>query len=104
MTRTDGLGTLLNVDGSVFMKERSLGCPPGSAIGDALGGPSEFCGYCDVHHRCGDPGVKGFLLATYGFSHGVGLISDDTQMILFIFGCIIQLDGVPWRVESRAIN
>lgn len=61
------------------LKERSLSCLLGGAIGDAIGAPVEFMSLQQIRHKFGDLGITG-LQPSYG---KLGAITDDTQMMLF---------------------
>ena len=63
--------------------DRIKGCLLGGAIGDALGAPIEFWSGARIGKTFGPRGLKDFYPATFGNAHGVGLVTDDTQMTLF---------------------
>lgn len=60
--------------------ERSQACLYGGAIGDALGAPIETLDWQTICEQFGDEGLEAYAPA-YG---GVGRVTDDTQMMLFI--------------------
>lgn len=70
--------------------DRVRGCLLGGAIGDALGAPVEFRALPDILGKVGDAGVRDYLPAAFGPTSGVGLITDDTQMTMFIAEGIIR--------------
>ncbi len=70
------------------LRNRSLGCILGGAVGDALGAPVEFTSRTEIIRRFGVHGIRDFALA-YG---RMGAITDDTQMTLFTAeGCLRAL-------------
>lgn len=69
---------------------RVRGCLLGGALGDALGAPVEFLSRAQILERTADRGARAFLPAQFGTVTGVGLITDDTQMTLFITEGIIR--------------
>jgi ADP-ribosylglycohydrolase len=52
----------------------------GGTVGDALGWPLEFLSKSEIRRKFGPDGIRDFV-ETAG---GVGVITDDTQMTLFI--------------------
>lgn len=62
------------------VRDRIRGCLIGGAAGDALGYPVEFFSEQTLHERCGDGGLRQYLLDPVS---GTARISDDTQMTLF---------------------
>ena len=71
-------------------RTRVRGCLLGGAIGDALGAPVEFLSRREILQRSDGAGLREYLPATFGSSVGFGLITDDTQMTLFIVEGIIR--------------
>lgn len=69
---------------------RVRGCLLGGAVGDALGAPVEFWALDQIHATVGAAGVRTYLPARFGPVEGVGLVTDDTQMTLFITEGIIR--------------
>lgn len=68
------------------MKNKTLGCLLGGAVGDALGYAVEFKNYRDIIRRYGGKGITRYELNR----EGVAEISDDTQMTLFTAaGCLL---------------
>ncbi len=62
------------------VQDRIRGCLIGGAAGDALGYPVEFFSEQTLRDRCGDGGIRQYLLDPVS---GTARISDDTQMTLF---------------------
>lgn len=62
------------------VQDRIRGCLIGGAAGDALGYPVEFFSEQTLRERCGDGGIRQYLLDPVS---GTARISDDTQMTLF---------------------
>ena len=60
-------------------REYYRGCLLGGSIGDALGYPIEFSSYWEIKRTYGSNGLQTMVLD----DKGKGLISDDTQMMLF---------------------
>jgi len=71
-------------------RTRVRGCLLGGAIGDALGAPVEFWSRDRIIRETGDAGVRRYLPVSFGDTDGFGLITDDTQMTLFIAEGIIR--------------
>lgn len=69
---------------------RVRGCLLGGAVGDALGAPVEFWTRDQILAVAGSGGVRAFLPARFGAVEGVGLVTDDTQMTLFVTEGIIR--------------
>lgn len=69
---------------------RVRGCLLGGAIGDALGAPVEFQDVEGILERTGPAGVREYLPAAFGAVSGYGLVTDDTQMTLFVMEGIIR--------------
>jgi ADP-ribosylglycohydrolase len=64
------------------MKERIRGSLLGTAIGDALGHPTEFIGSVDaIRARYGPRGVTSFMASG---RHAAGTFTDDTQMTIAV--------------------
>jgi ADP-ribosylglycohydrolase len=61
-------------------RSRTRGSLLAGAIGDALGAPVEFDGLDGIRAAHGPAGVTGLLPSGYG---PPGLVTDDTQMVLF---------------------
>jgi ADP-ribosylglycohydrolase len=61
-------------------------CLLGGAIGDALGAPVEFMSRDQICSRFGAGGLRDFA----DWHHGLGAITDDTQMTLFTAEAVIQ--------------
>ena len=59
-------------------------------MGDALGAPVEFWALDQIRATVGPAGVRTYLPAKFGPVEGVGLVTDDTQMTLFITEGIIR--------------
>ncbi len=70
---------------SVSKKDRYLGCILGGAVGDALGYPVEFMSEETIRHHYGAKGIR--TLAQAGHP---ALVSDDTQMTLFVINGVIH--------------
>jgi ADP-ribosylglycohydrolase len=69
---------------------RVRGCLLGGAVGDALGAPVEFLSLERVLAVTGESGVRAYLPARFEAAQGFGLITDDTQMTMFIVEGIIR--------------
>lgn len=81
-----------------MLKDKVLGCIVGGAVGDALGYPIEFNSYTDIVKHFGNQGVIEYV-------YDKGLISDDTQMILFtIEGLLKENDGKYPFEEMKICN
>lgn len=61
-------------------------CLLGGAIGDALGAPVEFMSRDQIFSHFGASGLRDFA----DWHHGIGAITDDTQMTLFTAEGVIQ--------------
>lgn len=61
-------------------RSRTRGCLLAGAVGDALGAPVEFDSLAGIRAAHGPAGVTDLLPSAYG---PPGLITDDTQMVLF---------------------
>lgn len=70
--------------------DRVRGCLLGGAIGDSLGAPVEFKALSEILGEAGPEGVRSFLPVRFGAASGVGLITDDTQMTMFVTEGIIR--------------
>ncbi len=71
------------------------GCLIGGAAGDALGYTVEFMSASSIFHRYGPRGITGYELR-----HGVGEISDDTQMTLFTAAGLLTAGSVTGDYAS----
>jgi ADP-ribosylglycohydrolase len=69
---------------------RVRGCLLGGAIGDALGAPIEFLSIEGILAQVGEHGVREYLPVSFGDVSGHGLVTDDTQMTLFVTEGIIR--------------
>lgn len=69
---------------------RVRGCLLGGAVGDALGAPVEFLTRAQILALTGPDGVRAYLPARFGPVEGFGLVTDDTQMTMFITEGIIR--------------
>lgn len=67
-------------------RSRARGCLLAGAVGDALGAPVEFDPIDAVRARLGPAGVTDLLPSSYGRP---GLITDDTQMVLFTVEALV---------------
>ena len=56
-------------------------CLVGGAIGDALGYPIEFISLSEIKQRYGKDGLQNLIIDS---ACGKALVSDDTQMTLFL--------------------
>lgn len=77
-------------------RSRTRGCLLAGAVGDALGAPVEFDGLAGIRAAHGPDGVTGLLPSGYG---PPGLITDDTQMVLFTVEALLS-DGEADRAEA----
>jgi len=66
------------------LEQRAVGCLLGGALGDALGAPVEFDTLDTILSKSGGDPLRRFLHHDHGDAAGVGLITDDTQLTLFI--------------------
>lgn len=84
----------MTVDGATLenalYRTRVRGCLLGGAIGDALGAPVEFWSRDKINRHTNGCGVREYLPVSFGHASGVGLVTDDTQMTLFIAEGIIR--------------
>ena len=87
------------MDGGVRFADRVRGCLLGGAIGDALGAPIEFVSSGEIARTFGSSGLRAYLPVTFDGDHGVGLVTDDTQMTLFTVEGIIRAD-IRWRSKG----
>ena len=60
-------------------RENYIGFILGGPIGDALGAPIEFSDVNDIFLKFGKDGLRHY----HESGHKIGLITDDTQMLLF---------------------
>lgn len=67
-------------------RSRIRGCLLAGAVGDALGAPVEFDSIDAIRARLGPAGVTDLLPSGYG---PPGLITDDTQMVLFTVEALV---------------
>lgn len=90
------------------VQDRIRGCLIGGAAGDALGYPVEFFSEQTLRERCGDGGIRQYLLDPVS---GTARISDDTQMTLFTANGLLAgdtrtalhgIDAQPHGYVSRA--
>jgi len=72
-------------------------CLLGGAIGDALGAPVEFMSRHQICSRFGPDGLRDFA----DWHHGIGAVTDDTQMTLFTAEGVIQShrDNLPLELS-----
>ncbi len=72
------------------MRDRYVGCMVGLAVGDALGGPTEFYSYEEIRQRWPPDGVSDFV----GF-RGLppGSYTDDTEMAISAAERILKAKG-----------
>ena len=68
------------------------GCLLAGAIGDALGGPTEFMNMAEIRRRYGQRGQTGYVAFN---SLGLAEFTDDTQMTLFTAEGLLQGQQVP---------
>ncbi|MDN5933360.1 MAG: ADP-ribosylglycohydrolase family protein [Pseudonocardia sp.] len=68
------------------LRSRVRGCLLAGAVGDALGAPVEFDSVDAIRARLGPAGVTDLLPSGYG---PPGLITDDTQMVLFTVEALV---------------
>lgn len=80
------------------VQDRIRGCLIGGAAGDALGYPVEFFSEQTLRDRCGDGGIRQYLLDPVS---GTAHISDDTQMTLFTANGLLVGDT---RMALRGIG
>lgn len=80
------------------VQDRIRGCLIGGAAGDALGYPVEFFSEQTLRDRCGDGGIRQYLLDPVS---GTARISDDTQMTLFTANGLLIGDT---RMAPRGIG
>lgn len=80
------------------VQDRIRGCLIGGAAGDALGYPIEFFSEQTLRERCGDGGIRQYLLDPVS---GTARISDDTQMTLFTANGLLVGDT---RMALRGIG
>ncbi len=80
---------------TITKKDRFLGCFLGGAVGDALGYPIEFVDESYIRSKYGPQGIQ--TLAQAGGGDGPAVITDDTQMTLFV------INGLLYGMTSRAI-
>ena len=80
------------------VQDRIRGCLIGGAAGDALGYPVEFFSEQTLRERCGDGGIRQYLLDPVS---GTARISDDTQMTLFTANGLLAGDT---RMALRGIG
>lgn len=80
------------------VQDRIRGCLIGGAAGDALGYPVEFFSEQTLRERCGDGGIRQYLLDPVS---GTARISDDTQMTLFTANGLLVGDT---RMALRGIG
>ena len=80
------------------VRDRIRGCLIGGAAGDALGYPIEFFSEQTLRERCGDGGLRQYLLDPVS---GTACISDDTQMTLFTANGLLAGDT---RMALRGIG
>lgn len=80
------------------VQDRIRGCLIGGAAGDALGYPIEFFSEQTLRERCGDGGLRQYLLDPVS---GTACISDDTQMTLFTANGLLAGDT---RMALRGIG
>ena len=66
-----------------MIKDKVLGCIIGGAVGDALGYPIEFRSHREIVSQFGKSGVVEYV-------YDKGLISDDTQMVLFTIDGLLK--------------
>lgn len=69
----------------------------GGAIGDALGYPIEFSRYQNIVNNFGRKGVTEYV-------YGEGLISDDTQMVLFTIDGLLKDDDYKGKHRDKKIR
>ena len=72
---------------SITKRNRYLGCFLGGAVGDALGYPVEFEDERYIHRHYGPEGIK--ILAQACEDSGCAVITDDTQMTLFVINGLL---------------
>ncbi len=77
-------------------KDKILGCIVGGAVGDALGYPIEFNMYSDIVCHFGSFGVTDYV-------YSQGLISDDTQMVLFTIDGLLKDEDNKGKYRSRKV-
>lgn len=80
------------------VQDRIRGCLIGGAAGDALGYPVEFFSEQTLRDRCGDGGIRQYLLDPVS---GTARISVDTQMTLFTANGLLVGDT---RMALRGIG
>ena len=79
-----------------MLRNKALGCIVGGAIGDALGYPIEFNTYSHIVESFGENGVTDYV-------YNKGLISDDTQMVLFTIDGLIKDKDYKGKHRERKV-
>ena len=80
-----------------MLKNRALGCIVGGAVGDALGYPIEFNSYRDIVRHFGSQGVTDYI-------YSKGLISDDTQMVLFTIDGLLKSEDYKGKHRDSKVR
>jgi ADP-ribosylglycohydrolase len=81
--------------------DRVMGSLLGGAIGDALGAPVEFLSRDEIVTMTGKAGVRDYLPAEFDGIRDRGLVTDDTQMVLFTMEGLI---AAHVRRQKRGIG
>ncbi len=84
----------MSMNPTITKKDRFLGCFLGGAVGDALGYAVEFVDEAYIQKKYGPQGIQTLDQAGEG---GPAVISDDTQMTLFV------INGLLYGMTSRTI-
>ncbi len=79
-------------------RSRTRGCLLAGAVGDALGAPVEFDSLAGIRAAHGPAGVTDLLPSGYG---PPGLVTDDTQMVLFTVEALLSPEPDPLPAAYR---
>ena len=80
-----------------MLKNKVLGCIVGGAVGDALGYPIEFRSYREIAIHFGKSGVVEYV-------YDKGLISDDTQMVLFTIDGLLKDEDYKGKHRDKKVR
>lgn len=84
------------MNSNISKKDRFLGCFLGGAVGDALGYPVEFV---NEDYICSVYGPQGIQTLAQAGEHGAAVITDDTQMTLFVINGLLY--GMTNRTDAE---